>query len=316
MRALLVVNPKATATTVAAPATCSRTPWPARPGSRSSETKARGHARRAGARRRSPTGSTSSSPSAATAPSTRWSTACCADGPRPGLPGAGRRARAAAPTCSPARSGCPRTRWRRPACCSRRCAASAAARIGLGTAERDGERRWFTFNAGLGLDAAVVRRVDARRASGRVARRRRCSSARASASSCCTPTGGAPGCVLERPGAEPERLGPRAGVQRRPLDLPRRPAGAAGAAGVASTPGWTCSACARSARCARCAHLAQILAADPRPARAPGCCRCTTPTSSCCAPTARSRCSSTARTSATADTWCCAACRRALRVVV
>ena len=74
--------------------------------------------------------------------------------------------------------------------------------IGLGRA--DG--RWFTFNAGLGFDAAVVRRVDNRRAAGRTA----------------TPTlyaGHAvreffrhagrrdPALTLERAGADPERLG-------------------------------------------------------------------------------------------------------------
>ena len=78
--------------------------------------------------------------------------------------------------------------------------------IGLGSADSDGERRWFTFNAGLGLDAAVVRRVDAHRARGRRptpalfvregfrhfllhAERRR------------------PALVLERPGVDPEPLG-------------------------------------------------------------------------------------------------------------
>ena len=39
--------------------------------------------------------------------------------------------------------------------------------IGLGLAALAGSERWFTFNAGLGLDADVVRWVDARRARGR-----------------------------------------------------------------------------------------------------------------------------------------------------
>jgi diacylglycerol kinase family enzyme len=88
----------------------------------------------------------------------------------------------------------------------------------------DGGGRWFTFNAGLGLDADVVRRVDGRRAAGRTA----------------TPTLYAanavrqffrtdrrhPALTLERPGAEPVRLGlalvcntaPWTYVGTRPLD--------------------------------------------------------------------------------------------------
>ena len=92
--------------------------------------------------------------------------------------------------------------------------------VGLGRA--DG--RWFTFNGGLGFDAAVVRRVDAWRAAGYTA----------------TPALYARNAVrhflnrerrhavltLERPGAEPERLGlalvcntaPWTYVGARPLD--------------------------------------------------------------------------------------------------
>jgi diacylglycerol kinase family enzyme len=39
--------------------------------------------------------------------------------------------------------------------------------VGLGTATSEGTERWFTFCAGLGLDAEVVRRVEHKRADGR-----------------------------------------------------------------------------------------------------------------------------------------------------
>ena len=85
--------------------------------------------------------------------------------PPSGRSGAGRAARRATPTCSPAPWACPPIRWTRPGRCSRRSPQGVTARIGLGLA---GDR-YFTFNAGLGLDAEVVRAVDGHRARGRAA---------------------------------------------------------------------------------------------------------------------------------------------------
>ena len=85
-----------------------------------------------------------------------------------GAPRAFRRSRpcrGATPTCSPAPWACPPIRWTRPGRCSRRSPKAGTASIGLGLA---GDR-YFTFNAGLGLDAEVVRAVDGHRARGRAA---------------------------------------------------------------------------------------------------------------------------------------------------
>ena len=62
------------------------------------------------------------SPSAATAPSTRWSTACCTTAPTRTRCRSSPWSPAAPPTSSPARSACPTTPWRRPARCWTRCA--------------------------------------------------------------------------------------------------------------------------------------------------------------------------------------------------
>ena len=130
--------------------------------------------------------------------------------------------------------------------------------IGLGTADD----RWFTFNAGLGLDAAVVRRVDGRRAAGRPA----------------TPglfvregfrqfllhTPREPGLLLERPGARPERLGLALVCNASPWtylgDRPVQPAPRAGFDTGLDLFGLRSLGTLPTLR-----HLGQILARDPRP---------------------------------------------------
>ena len=136
--------------------------------------------------------------------------------------------------------------------------------IGLGTAVADGgDPRWFTFNAGLGLDAAVVRRVDVRRAAGRRATpalfvregfrhfllhadRRR------------------PALLLERPGAAPERLGLALVCNAAPWtylgERPVQPAPRASFDAGLDLFGLRTLGTLRTLR-----HLAQILADDPRP---------------------------------------------------
>ena len=74
--------------------------------------------------------------------------------------------------------------------------------VGLGRVED----RWFTFNAGLGLDAAVVRRVDGMRARGRRLAPALFVRAGLRTFFLHTDRSRRP-IVLERPGAAPERLG-------------------------------------------------------------------------------------------------------------
>ena len=118
--------------------------------------------------------STWSWPSAATARSTRSSTACCTTAPTRSACPASRWSPAAPPTSSPAPWGCPTTPWRRPAPCWTPCARAASARSASGLAagtpgtEDEGvPARWFTFCAGLGFDAGVVGRVEQQRERGK-----------------------------------------------------------------------------------------------------------------------------------------------------
>ena len=132
-------------------------------------------------------------------------------------------------------------------------------RIGLGLADD----RWFTFNAGLGLDAGAVRRVEKARAKGRTATQplyirsavREFYFGRAHHRSVLT---------LERDGAEPQRLGLALVCKTDPWtylgDRPLRPCPQASfdtgldVFGLTKTPARTVLR-----------HLAQILAKDPRP---------------------------------------------------
>ena len=74
-----------------------------------------------------------------------------------------RRYRAAAPTCSRARSGCRPTRAGRCSASWPRWRPGTRRKIGLGLAED----RYFTFSAGLGIDAEVIADMDRQRAHGR-----------------------------------------------------------------------------------------------------------------------------------------------------
>lgn len=98
--------------------------------------------------------------------------------------------------------------------------------VGLGVVHSpdvDGQR-WFAFNAGLGLDAAVVRRVEAHRAAGR--RATPGLYLRAAVRQLLHTDRRRPALLLERPGAEPERIAmavvcntaPWTYLGRRPVD--------------------------------------------------------------------------------------------------
>ena len=82
--------------------------------------------------------------------------------PRRGGPPS-RRSRAAAPTCSRARSGCLPTRAGRCSASCPRWRPGTRRKIGLGLA---GDR-YFTFSAGLGIDAEVIADMERQRARGR-----------------------------------------------------------------------------------------------------------------------------------------------------
>ncbi len=161
MRALLVVNPRPPRR-LPGPATCSPSALASEVRLEVVETKRRGHAteiaRSAVGRRRRRRGRAS----AATARSTRSSTACSPTAraertpPLAVVPGGSANVFARAlglPSNAVDATSVLLEALRR---------ASARAAIGLGRADD----QWFTFCAGIGLDAAVVRRVDARRARG------------------------------------------------------------------------------------------------------------------------------------------------------
>ena len=82
--------------------------------------------------------------------------------------------------------GLPGTRSRAPARCWRRCTQDRARLVGLGRA--DG--RYFTFCAGFGLDAEVVRKVERARLRGRVSTPGAVHADHCSPSSFWRPTGG------------------------------------------------------------------------------------------------------------------------------
>ncbi len=82
---------------------------------------------------------------------------------QPRRPGARHRAWRQHERVQPRPGHRPRPGRRPPASCSTRCAPAGAGRIGLGRVDD----RWFTFTAGLGLDADAVRRVEVARAKGK-----------------------------------------------------------------------------------------------------------------------------------------------------
>ena len=151
--------------------------------------------------------------------------------------------RAGAPTSSPAPSATRPTRWRRPASCW-----TTSARAGPGASRSaqqpasDAGDRWFTFNAGLGLDAEVVRRVDGKRKPSRQGDHRALRPQRRPA---LLPRHrpAAPGHHADRTRTSPEptRAVPRPGLQRRPVDLLRRRGRSARARRRGSRTGSTCS---------------------------------------------------------------------------
>ena len=195
--------------------------------------------------------------SAATAPSTRRSTGCSTVACPP------RRSRwspVAARTSSPGRWVCPTTRSRPPARSSTRCATSDP-EIGLGRADD----RWFTFCAGLGLDADVVgaverRREDGRRSTGRLyvasAVREFFSADRDS-----------PPLTLQRNGSEDVEgllAGDRA--EHQPVDLLRQP-------GHRPVPRRVLRSRPRPLRAARPGHADHVAALPPAPVRTQGAAR-------------------------------------------
>ncbi len=260
MRALLVVNPMATATSVAARDVLAHA-LASTVRLEVVETKARGHAAEL-ARTAATDGLDVVVALGGDGTVNEVVNGLLADGPRPDLP-----ALAVVPGGSTnvfARAlGLPQDPLEATSALLDALASERQRTIGLGTADSDGERRWFTFNAGLGLDAAVVRRVDRCRAAGRRptpglfvregfrhfllhAERRR------------------PGLVLERPGAEPEALGLALVCNAAPWtylgDRPVQPAPRASFDAGLDLFGLRSLGTLRTLR-----HLGQILATEPRP---------------------------------------------------
>ena len=137
-------------------------------------------------------------------------------------------------------------------------------RIGLGLADA----RWFCFNAGLGLDADVVRRVESRRAVGR-----RATTALYVRSGVrqffLSAERGAPTVLLQRDGAEDELLSLALVCNTAPWTyLDQRPLQACPRAGFDT--GLDLFGLRRLRTLSTLRHLAQILAKDPPAQRHPG----------------------------------------------
>jgi diacylglycerol kinase family enzyme len=132
-------------------------------------------------------------------------------------------------------------------------------RIGLSLADD----RWFTFNAGLGLDAGAVRRVERARAKGRTATQPRYIRS-AVKEFYLGPAHHKPVLTLEREGAEPVRLALALICQADPWtylgDRPVRPCPDASFDTGLDVFGLTKTPLGGILR-----HLAQILATNPRP---------------------------------------------------
>ena len=279
MRALLVVNPKATATTARGRDVLARA-LGSDLKSTSPRPSARGHATELGRPGAADEGSTSSSRSAATAPSTRSSTACSRDGPGRDGAGARRRPRRQHQVFAPRPGHARATRSRRPAACSTRCGTDRSRRIGLGRA--DGRTTGALVHLHRRASGSTPRWCGGRAAGPRASRRRRAATPRATLRRFFFGTDRRHGALtLERPGEEPVE-GLFLGIvgNTTPVDLLRQPGRSRSPRRRASRPGWTSSRCASwaspgtlwaaSRRCStgrgvrgRSAHLAA------RPARVP-----------------------------------------------
>ena len=151
---------------------------------------------------------------------------------------------AARRTSSPARSGLPRDWPEGTSMILEGCALGRHRTIGLGRADD----RYFTFCAGFGLDAAVIRRVEQARRRGRVSTPGALPALDDRASTSSARTAGTRRSALERPGEPAEgELATVDHPEHRALDVPRRPARSipnpdgvvrprAGRAGAASAP--------------------------------------------------------------------------------
>ena len=257
-----------------APATC----WPAALDGRAQARDRRDPAprprHRARAGRHAATGSTWSSPSAATARSTRSSTGCSTTGPRDDVPGAGRRPRRQHQRLRPRPRAAPR-----PGRGDRRAARRAARAAPAQHRPRPGRRPLVHVQRRPRLDAEVVAPRSTSRApgpldlaahpAGRLRPRRRRSSSSVHSDRRHPATDG-----CERPGAEPGRPG----CTWRSWPTPRRGrTSATGRSDLArtrrSTPGSTstrCAGCGRSGRSARYAGCSRQPDAGPPRAADPG----------------------------------------------
>jgi len=198
-RALLVVNPKATATTgrardVLASALASESRLEV------VETKAQGHATEL-ARSAAEDGLDVVVALGGDGTVNEVVNGLLADGPRPDLPALGVVPGGSANVFARA-LGLPNAPVEATAVLLQALHSERRRTIGLGMADD----RWFTFNAGLGLDADVVRRVDVKRAQG--CRATPALYVRSGFRQFFASTDRRePALLLERPGAEPERLG-------------------------------------------------------------------------------------------------------------
>ena len=134
--------------------------------------------------------------------------------------------------------------------------------VGLGQADD----RWFTFCAGLGLDAEVVRRVEHQRADGRQGHPRRCSSGQGLQHFFLGAHRQEPAITVHAGDARARAHRPRAGLQHQPLDLPRRRGRCVPCpdASFETGPGPVRHA-QPAAPSTTLRHLRQILSRDPRP---------------------------------------------------
>ena len=177
----------------------------------------------------------------------------------------------AAPTSSPGPSGCPTTPWRPPGRCWTRCAQAVNATVGLGlvsgtrgTEDEGVPDRWFTFCAGLGFDAGVVGRVEQQR--GRGKRSTHALYVRQVVRQFVGENGTADTepITLERPRrGTGRRTGAGDSLQHLAVDLPGQPPGLRVAPRRRSTPPLTCWPSRRLSSPAMALHATQLLRSSP-----------------------------------------------------